>query len=66
MFDGTLSGAMNGKWKYDAATGRLTLGESVVCVEREVDWEASPRRVTIVYSGIDKARRCSLWGKKVD
>ena len=64
--DGTLGGAMNGKWKYDAATGRLTLGDSVVCVEREVDWEASPRRVTIVYSGIDKARRCSLWGKKVD
>ncbi len=64
--DGTMGGALTGKWKYDAATGRLTLGDCVVCVEREVDWEASPRRVTIVYSGIDKARRCSLWGKKVD
>ena len=64
--DGTMSGALSGKWSYDASTGRLTLGDSVVCIEREVDWEASPRHVTIVYSGIDKARKCSLWGKKVN
>ena len=62
--DGTMSGALSGKWRFDPATSRLTLGDVVVCVEREADWEASPRCATIVYTGIDKAGKSTFWGKK--
>lgn len=63
--DGTMEGAMSGRWSFDATTNRLTLGNFVVCVEREVDWEASPRKVTLVYAGTDKTIKYTLWGKKV-
>ncbi|MBO7112313.1 MAG: arabinan endo-1,5-alpha-L-arabinosidase, partial [Bacteroidaceae bacterium] len=54
-----------GKWSYDEATKRLTLGNVVVCVERELDWEANPRRETIVYAGVDKNNKVTYWGKKI-
>lgn len=63
--DGTMAGALEGNWSYDEQTGYLTLGDSIVCVEREADWEASPRRETIVYAGIGSDPRVTLWGKKV-
>jgi arabinan endo-1,5-alpha-L-arabinosidase len=62
--DGTLSGALSGKWSYDATKKQLTLGNVVVCVEREVDWEATPRRVTFVYAGTEKNLNATYWGKK--
>jgi len=62
--DGTMSGALTGNWSYDAAKKQLTLGNVVVCVEREVDWEATPRRVTIVYAGTEKNLNATYWGKK--
>lgn len=64
--DGTISGALTGRWSYDPATGRLTLGSAVVRVEREVDWEAAPRHATVVYTGINKAGKSTFWGKKAD
>lgn len=64
--DGTMSGALTGEWSYDPATKYLTLGNVVVCVEREVDWEASPRCVTIVYAGTEKSLNATYWGKKVN
>lgn len=63
--DGTMGGALAGKWRYDAATGILTLGNVAVRVEREVDWEAAPRHATIVYTGINKPGKSTFWGKKV-
>lgn len=63
--DGTMAGALEGSWSYDEQSGYLTLGDSIVCVEREADWEASPRRATIVYAGIGSDPRVTLWGKKV-
>ena len=63
--DGTMSGALTGNWSYDASKKRLTLGNVIVCVEREVDWEASPRRVTLVYAGIRKSSNTTYWGKKI-
>ena len=63
--DGTVTGAITGKWSYDEATKRLTLGNVVVCVERELDWEANPRRETIVYAGVDKNNKVTYWGKKI-
>lgn len=61
--NGTMSGALTGNWTYDAAKKQLTLGDVIVCVEREVDWEASPRRVTFVYAGTKKTLNTTYWGK---
>ena len=61
--NGTMSGALTGNWTYDAAKKQLTLGDVIVCVEREVDWEASPRRVTFVYAGTKKTLNATYWGK---
>ena len=67
--DGTVSGALKGTWTYDEAKKWLTfeVGEDkvVVCVELEVDWEASPRDVTLVYAGTEKSLNATWWGKKV-
>ena len=62
--DGTMSGALTGNWSYDATKKQLILGNIVVCVEREVDWEATPRRVTFVYAGTEKNLNATYWGKK--
>lgn len=62
--DGTMSGALSGNWSYDEEKKQLTLGNVIVCVEREVDWEASPRRVTLVYAGTEKTINATYWGKK--
>lgn len=62
--NGTMSGALSGNWSYDSTKKQLTLGDVVVCVEREVDWEATPRRVTFVYAGTAKNLNATYWGKK--
>lgn len=63
--DGSMSGALSGNWSYDVEKKQLTLGSVIVCVEREVDWEASPRCVTLVYAGTEKNLDATYWGKKV-
>ena len=62
--DGIMSGALTGNWSYDEAKKQLTLGDVIVCVEREVDWEATPRHVTFVYAGTEKNLNATYWGKK--
>mgnify|MGYP002624391578 CR=1 FL=1 len=64
--DGTMSGALDGKWSFDAATKYLTLGDVVVCVERELDWEANPRTITLVYAGTASNLNATYWGKKIN
>ncbi len=61
--DGTMTGALTGNWSYDATKKQLTLGDVIVCVEREVDWEANPRSVTFVYAGTQKNLNATYWGK---
>ena len=67
--DGTMVGALKGKWSFDAAKKWLTFevdgNKTVVCVEREADWEATPRCATIVYAGTEKSLNATWWGKKV-
>lgn len=63
--DGKMSGALTGNWSFDPATNYLTLGDVVVCVERELDWESEPRRVTLVYAGTGKNLNATYWGKKL-
>ncbi|MDR2145242.1 MAG: arabinan endo-1,5-alpha-L-arabinosidase [Tannerella sp.] len=59
------TGALTGTWSYNADDKMITIGNQKFCVEREVDWEAAPRRHTIVFTGIN-AQGESVWGKKVD
>lgn len=67
--DGSVTGALTGTWSFDAAKQWLTFNvgsrKVVVCVEREADWEASPRCATIVYAGTEKSLNATWWGKKV-
>jgi arabinan endo-1,5-alpha-L-arabinosidase len=58
------SGSLNGSWSYDQEKKILTIGNQLLCVEKGLDWEASPRRSTIVYSGLTKGGR-PVWGKKI-
>lgn len=57
---------LGGQWSYDAERKLIIIGDAALCVEREVDWEASPRRVTKVYAGIGQDGKTTWWGKKVD
>ena len=67
--DGKMSGVLSGTWSFDEAKQFLTLtvgGKSiVVVVAHEVDWEASPRKETVVYAGTEKSLNATWWGKKV-
>ena len=49
-------------WNFDTSSNTLTIGSTKLKVQREVDWEASPRKLTIVYSGVSGSK--SFWGKK--
>ena len=65
--DHVISGALfrGSTWRYDASTRTLTLGTSTkMYVQRELDWEASPRRATIVYAGFSATGTSTYWGKK--
>lgn len=69
--DGTVTtesgeAALGGQWSYDSANKLIIIGNAALCVEREVDWEASPRHVTKVYAGIGQDGKTTWWGKKVD
>lgn len=53
-------------WSFDASTNTLTIGDTKLLVCREVDWEASPRKTTIVFAGYDDEGTTTYWGKKVE
>jgi len=61
----TATGALTGTWSYNANTKTLTIGTTKLNVQRELNWEASPRVPTIIYAGLNLYGR-SLWGKKVN
>nr|WP_081784374.1 arabinan endo-1,5-alpha-L-arabinosidase [Segatella paludivivens] len=58
---GTWTGAT---WSYDATSKVLTVNGVKLYLQREVDWEASPRKATIVYAGYNGKK--TYWGKKVN
>lgn len=51
-------------WSFDAATNTLTIGTLKLALCREADWEATPRKATIVYAGYSSDRRTTYWGKR--
>lgn len=60
------SGWKAGKaWTFDASKNVLTIDNEQFYLRRELDWEASPRKETIVYVGLSKDGKTTYWGKKV-
>ena len=59
--EGTWKG---GTWSYDAEQQILTANGIDLYLQREVDWEASPRTPTIVYAAYGSNHK-TYWGKKV-
>lgn len=57
------TGALTGTWSFDAINKILTIGNLKLYVERELDWEVSPRVPTLVFSGLTSSG-VSVWGKK--
>lgn len=51
-----------GTWSYNADKQILTANGVELCLQRETDWEASPRTHTIVYAGYTNSK--TYWGKK--
>lgn len=68
-FDGSTHKITSGSWKgaswtFDAASQTVTTSAGVVLyLQREVDWEATPRTHTIVYAA--QGNKKTYWGKKV-
>ena len=56
-------------WTFDPTNNVLEVGGIKLYLQREVNWEASPRKTTIVYAGMNTYRTgatCkTYWGKKV-
>ena len=60
------SGWKTGKaWTFDASKNVLTIDNEQFYLRRELDWEANPRKETIVYVGLSKDGKTTYWGKKV-
>lgn len=51
-----------GQWSFDERSQILTINDVKLYLQRETDWEASPRTHTIVYAGYTAAT--TYWGKK--
>lgn len=66
--DHTVNGApFDGQqWNFSASDNVLTVGSTKLYLQRETDWEASPRKATIVYAGLSSNGKSTYWGKKVD
>lgn len=52
-------------WSFSPDDNVLTIGDVKLYVQREVDWEASPRVATIVYAGLSTSGTNTYWGKLV-
>ena len=56
-------------WSFDPVDNVLTINNTKLYLAREVDWEATPRKTTIVYAGYGKYNTTSnqrtYWGKWV-
>ncbi|MDT8418044.1 MAG: arabinan endo-1,5-alpha-L-arabinosidase [Lutibacter sp.] len=62
--DGKVSGGVTGTWNYDNSKGILTINGNKCNVADAWDWEASPRKVTLTYSGFTPSGQ-PIWAKKL-
>ena len=63
--DKNATGAISGRWSFDQEKQILKVGSQSFNIKREVDWEASPRKLTLVFAGLSSDSRSSVWAKKV-
>ncbi|WP_291101187.1 MULTISPECIES: arabinan endo-1,5-alpha-L-arabinosidase [unclassified Flavobacterium] len=63
--DKKVSGGVTGTWSYDSTNQTLTVNGIKCKVSDAWDWEASPRKVTLTYSGLTPAG-LPVWGKKIN
>lgn len=59
--EGTWQGT---SWSFDEAKQMLTCNDLKLYLQRECDWERSPRIHTIVYAGFNDNGTKTYWGKK--
>lgn len=52
-------------WSFDADNNVLSIGDNKIYIQREVDWEKSPRGLTIVGGGYENGGRITNWMKKI-
>ena len=52
-------------WSFDAENNVISIGTNKIYIQREVDWEASPRKATIVGGGYEGDGSITNWMKKV-
>jgi beta-xylosidase len=52
------------QWSFSSSDNVLTVGSIRLYLQRECDWEASPRKATIVYAGLSSDGKTTYWGKK--
>ena len=62
--NGTVGGTMSGEWSLNADKGILTIGNLEFIVRDGYNWETSPRKATLVLSGLTAQGR-PMWGKKL-
>ena len=52
-------------WSFDADNNVLSIGDNKIYIQREVDWEKSPRGLTIVGGGYENGGKITNWMKKI-
>lgn len=63
--DHTLGGSVAGTWMFDEVKKNLTINSTTqVLVTDGLDWEASTRKPTLLFSGLT-SKGISVWGKKM-
>jgi arabinan endo-1,5-alpha-L-arabinosidase len=62
--DGSVGGTMSGQWSLNVNTGILTIGNLEFIVRDGYNWESSPRKATLVLSGLTPQGQ-PRWGKKI-
>lgn len=60
--DGTATGVFTGQWTLDTEKKVLQIGNQKLIVRDGYDWERSPRKATLVLSGLTSTSR-PVWGK---
>lgn len=53
-------------WSFDTAKNMISIGNNKIYIQREVDWEASPRVATIVGGGYQDNGATTNWMKKIN
>ncbi|MDO9613474.1 MAG: glycoside hydrolase family 43 protein, partial [Bacteroidota bacterium] len=62
--NGTASGAFTGQWTLDIEKKVLQIGNQKLIVRDGYNWEGTPRKATLILSGLTSAGR-PVWGKMV-